>query len=108
MRTTEEKLNEIIRRETDIRRRRFRRQTTMLSFVSAAAAVLVIITAVGLLPQIKSNFAGSSTSAQYASAFSGEPAIGFILVMILAFALGVCITLLCVRVHRYNEREKRQ
>jgi hypothetical protein len=108
MRTTEEKLNEIKRRETHIRRRRFRRQTTVLSFASAAAAVLVIITAVGILPQIKSDFAGNSMSAQYASAFSGNPAIGFILVVILAFALGACITLLCVKVHRYNEREKRQ
>ena len=108
MRTNDEKLAEIKRRESAIRLQRSRRQTAVLSAVSAAAAVLIIITAAAILPDISSAPGSRGISAGYASIFSGSPAIGFILVVALSFALGVCVTLFCLKVRRRGGREKRQ
>lgn len=108
MRTTEEKISEIRRREAEIRQKRSQRHTIYLSFISAAAAVLLVMTAVNVLPQIIDHSAHLTMSAKYASVFANEPAIGFVLVVILAFALGVCVTLLGIKAHRHNEMEKRK
>jgi hypothetical protein len=108
MRTASEKLAEIKIREAEIRSRKMRRQTVALSFLSAAAAVLLVFAGLKMIPAIVGSDGDYDMSARYASIFSNDPAIGFILVIALAFALGVCVTLLCIKVHRHTEREKRK
>lgn len=108
MRTASEKLAEIKIREAEIRSRKMRRQTVALSFLSAAAALLLVIAGMKTIPLIIGSGSTYEMSERYASVFSNDPAIGFILVIALAFALGVCVTLLCIKVHRHTEREKRK
>jgi len=112
MRTADEKIAEIRRREEQIRRKKFRAHTIALSFVSAASAVLLVLFSAGMFMQI-SDHVGKivghySMDTRYASVFSNDPAIGFVLTIIFAFALGVCVTLLSVKIRRHSEREKRQ
>jgi len=107
MRTMEEKAAEIRRREEDLRNRKFRRHTIGLSALSAAAAVLLVTFSLSMFPEIGDGGNAAGVSVRYASIFSANPAIGFALIVVLAFALGVCVTMLVLKVHRHNERSRR-
>ena len=55
------------------------------------------------MPSVTARFSGADYyGGMTASLFTGE-SLGYLLVGLLAFALGVCVTVLCVRLH---ERER--
>ena len=102
MRTTDERLAAAKRRAEDIKRQERRR--SRIAAVSGAAACLAAILGLALaIPSVTARFSGADYyGGMTASLFSGE-SLGYLLVGLLAFALGVCVTVLCVRLH---ERER--
>ena len=51
------------------------------------------------MPSVTARFSGADYyGGMTASLFTGE-SLGYLLVGLLAFALGVCVTVLCVRLH---------
>jgi hypothetical protein len=106
MRTSEEKLTEIRRREKAIRAHRYHRSILLLSSASAAAVLFLVAALIRSVP-------GTGTgdyemSAGYASVFSDGSAAGAVLVVLVAFALGVCVTLLALKVHEHDRRDGRR
>lgn len=102
MRTTDERLAAAKRRAEEIKRQE-RSRRSRIAAVSGAACLAVILGLALTMPSVTARF----SSADYyggmtASLFSGE-SLGYLLVGLLAFALGVCVTVLCVRLH---ERER--
>lgn len=91
MRGSDEQLH-IVRQ----RAARLRRRQTLLKQGAAAAVCLVLIAALGLaLPRVSGRLAGPEGVA-FGSLVLGSPALGYIVLAILAFALGVFFTLLCI------------
>ena len=43
---------------------------------------------------------------RYGSLLLAAPYIGYVIVGILAFALGICVTLLCIRLKELREKER--
>ena len=93
MRNTDEQLKEIYSRAEKIRtRRRARARMT-----AAVCVCLVLIAALGFaMPPVRGELAAQE-GAVYGSLAASSPALGLIVIGVLAFALGVCVTLLCVR-----------
>ena len=55
------------------------------------------------MPSVTARFSGADYyGGMTASLFSGE-SLSYLLVGLLAFALGVCVTVLCVRLHERDE-----
>ena len=103
MRTTDERLAAAKRRAEEIKRQG-RSRRSRIAAVSGAAACLAAILGLALaMPSVTARFSGADYyGGMTASLFTGE-SLGYLLVGLLAFALGVCVTVLCVRLH---ERER--
>lgn len=91
--TTEEALAEIMRRRDQITLRRNRRACRVLS--GAVWALFTALVMVIVLFQEKA--ASISAGTLYGSFLLSPEAGGYVLVSVIAFALGVCVTLLCLR-----------
>ena len=109
MRSYEERVVETKRRIAKIEReKRLRRDK--ITMVSAAAACLVLLIGASLaMPGIAAraqagDYAGFETAA---SMYGGGAALGYIVIGLLAFLLGVCVTVLCFRIRQLS-RENAQ
>ena len=109
MRNPEERVAETKRRIAKIEReKRLRRDK--ITMVSAAAACLVLLIGASLaMPGIAAraqagDYAGFETAA---SMYGGGAALGYIVIGLLAFLLGVCVTVLCFRIRQLS-RENAQ
>ena len=102
MRTTDERLAAAKRRAEEIKRQE-RSRRSRIAAVSGAACLAVILGLALTMPSVTARFSGADYyDGMTASLFTGE-SLGYLLVGLLAFALGVCVTVLCVRLH---ERER--
>ena len=108
MRSHEERVAETKRRIAKIEReKRLRRNT--ITMASAVAACLVLLIGASLaMPGIAASiqtgdYSGFETAA---SMYGGGDALGYIIVGLLAFLLGVCMTILCFRLQQMERDEK--
>ena len=109
MRSYEERVAETKRRiAARQREKRLRRNTvTMASAVAACLALLIgaSLAMPGIAASIQTgDYSGFETAA---SIFHGGVALGYIVIGLLAFLLGVCVTVLCFRL-RQMSRENAQ
>ena len=107
MRSHEERVAETKRRIAKIEReKRLRRNT--ITMASAVAACLALLIGASLaMPGIAANiqtgdYAGFETAA---SIFHGGAALGYIVIGLLAFLLGVCVTVLCFRLRQMSRED---
>ena len=107
MRSHEERVAEAKRRIAKIEReKRLRRNT--ITMASAVAACLVLLIGASLaMPGIAAklqtgDYVGFETAA---SMYGGSAALGYIVIGLLAFLLGVCVTVLCFRLRQMNQED---
>ena len=107
MRSHEDRIAETKRRITKIEReKRLRRNT--ITIASAVAACLALLIGASLaMPGIAASiqtgdYSGFETAA---SIFHGGAALGYIVIGLLAFLLGVCVTVLCFRLRQMNRED---
>ena len=104
MRSLEERVAETKRRIAKIEREnRLRRNTIAMASAVAACLALLIgasLAMPGIAASIRTgNYSGFETAA---SIFHGGAALGYIVIGLLAFLLGVCVTVLCFRLRQMN------
>ena len=107
MRSHEERVAETKRRIAKMEReKRLRRNTiTMASAVAACLALLIgaSLAMPGIAASIQTgDYSGFETAA---SIFHSGAALGYIVIGLLAFLLGVCVTVLCVRLRQMNRED---
>ena len=107
MRSHEERVAETKRRIAQIEReKRLRRNTvTMASAVAACLALLIgaSLAMPGIAARAQAgDYAGFETAA---SMYGGGAALGYIVIGLLAFLLGVCVTVLCVRLRQMSRED---
>ena len=107
MRSHEERIAETKRRIAKIEQDKRRRRNT-ITMASAVAACLVLLIGVSIaMPGIAANlqtgdYSGFETAA---SIFRGGAALGYIVIGLLAFLLGVCVTVLCFRLRQMSRED---
>ena len=107
MRSHEERITEAKRRIAKTEReKRLRRNTvTMTSAVAACLALLIgaSLAMPGIAANIQTgNYSGFETAA---SIFHSGAALGYIVIGLLAFLLGMCVTVLCFRLRQMNRED---
>ena len=107
MRSHEERVAETKRRIAKMEReKRLRRNT--ITMASAVAACLVLLISASLaMPGIAASiqtedYSGFETAA---SIFHGSAVLGYIVIGLLAFLLGVCVTVLCFRLRQMSRED---
>ena len=110
MRSHEERIAEAKRRIAERQREQKLRRNKITMF-TAAAACLVLLAGVplamsGIAANIQAGgYAGFETAA---SIYGDSAALGYIIIGLLAFLLGVCVTVLCFRIRQMNWDEDEQ
>ena len=107
MRSHEERVVETKRRIAAMeRKKRLRRNTVTMASAVAACLVLLIgasLAMPGIAESIQTgNYSGFETAA---SIFHGGAALGYIVIGLLAFLLGVCVTVLCFRLRQMSRED---
>ena len=108
MRSHEERVAETKRRIAQIEREKRRRRNT-ITMASAVAACLVLLIGASLaMPGIAAkiqtgDYASFETAA---SMYGGGAALGYIIIGLLAFLLGVCVTVLCFRLRQMSREDE--
>ncbi len=106
MRSHEERVAETKRRIAARQRGKRRRRNTVTMASAVAACLAVLISASLAMPGIAANiqtgdYSGFETAA---SMYGGGAALGYIVIGLLAFLLGVCVTVLCFRIRQLQPR----
>ena len=109
MRSLEERVAETKRRIAARQREKRLRRNTITIASAVAACLALLIGASFAMPGIAANiqtgdYSGFETAA---SIFHGGAALGYIVIGLLAFLLGVCVTVLCFRIRQLS-RENAQ
>ena len=107
MRSHEERVAETKRRIAKIEReKRLRRNTITMAF-AVAACLALLIGATLAMPGIAANIQTGDYFGfeMAASIFHGGAALGYIVIGLLAFLLGVCVTVLCFRLLQMNRED---
>ena len=107
MRSHEERVAETKRRIAKMEREKQRRRNTITMVSAVAACLVLLIGASFAMPGIAANiqtgdYAGFETAA---SMYGGGAALGYIVIGLLAFLLGVCVTVLCFRLRQMNRED---
>ena len=107
MRSHEERVAETKRRIAKIEREKRRRRNTVTMASAVAACLALLIGASLAMPGIDASiqtgdYSGFETAA---SIFHGGAALGYIVIGLLAFLLGVCVTVLCFRLRQMSRED---
>lgn len=102
MRTQEERLEQIHKRTKEIQKKERRRRRYIWDAGCIAACVLLVFCLGMIMPQVTGQLQYTqmgTLSSGAASIFGNNGAQGYILMGILCFLLGVCVTILMYRLH---------
>ena len=106
MRSHEERVTETKRRIAKIEQEK-RLRHNMVTMASAVAACLVLLIGASFaMPGIAASIrTGDYSGFETAASMYGGGALGYIVIGLLAFLLGVCVTVLCFRLRQMNRED---
>lgn len=114
MRTNEERAA-LVRQRTETikeerRRKKRRSRMTVLGGVSLAACLCLLVAMGSAMPQITAGFGEATVShtSGAASLLAGSEALGYVIMAVFAFLLGICVTLLLHVIHRRQQRQRHE
>ena len=111
MRTNEERAALVRQRAKEIkeeqRRKKHKIQMAVLSGMSLTVCLCILVAIGSAMPQIISGFGETPVShtSGAASLLAGSEALGYVIMAIFAFLLGVCVTMLLHVIHRRQQRQ---
>lgn len=107
MRTNEDMLKAVHSRAAEMRRQKRRRQNILLGGGAAVFALAVIALLAANMPAVTERLAPENAAGMQASILTGSGMLGYAVVGILAFLLGVSVTVFCGLLrNRRDEEEK--
>ena len=105
MHGTDEQLREIMRRAETVKERRSMRKRLLGSAAASGVCAALLIAVCFCLPQL-AVMSWRTGIQQYGSLLLAAPYMGCVVVGVLAFALGVCVTLVCIHWRALRQREQ--
>ena len=107
MRSHEERAAAVKQRMAQIERQKRQRRNRLLALSSVAACLAVIVGVSFAMPGISEKLAaGNYTEYETAASIFGSSAVtGYIIIGLLAFVLGVCVTVLCFKLKAFWKKD---
>lgn len=107
MRTNEERIAAMHKRAAELKKETRHRHALILSAASVAACFMLVLALAVSLPGMNTAITAQDTGEMSASLFAGSGALGFIVIGIIAFLLGVSVTVFCSQLKKW-EKSKRE
>ena len=104
MRTTEERISAMHQRAAELKRERRKKQTFLAGGVSIAVCLaLVILLALWIPGSLSVHMAELPELGMSGSIFSNNYLLGYIIIAIIAFLLGISVTVFCFRLKKWRD-----
>lgn len=104
MHSTDEQLKEIMRRAETVKEKRVIKKRIRASAFAAAAFAALLIAVCIYIPKLDVVSDGSGMQ-RYGSLLIKAPYMGYVVVGVIAFALGICVTFLCINWKRLKQKD---
>ena len=110
MRANEERARLVHKRTAAIKRERQKKKQRALDIICIAACLILIVGIGSSMPGLAAGIPGVEVhhASGAASLVGSHAALGYILMGLMAFLLGVFVTVLLHRLHRRNERKQQE
>ena len=108
MRSHEERIAEVRRMIAEKERQKRRKQRRIVAISCIAACLAVIVGVSFVMPGIVGQIAPGTSSGfeTAATILGGGTTLGYMVIGLLAFILGVCVTILCFRIRQLDKEEQ--
>lgn len=110
MRMNEERAGLVRKRTAEIKREGQKKKQRALDIFGIATCLFLVVGLASLMPGWMAGITGGEVlhTSGAASLVGNHAALGFILMGLFSFLLGVCVTVLLYRLHRRNKRKKQE
>lgn len=111
MRTDEERINRMHARAAQLNRQKRTNKVKLMQAAGAVVSFAAVIMLAIFVPQSAALDSGNQTGqtgGMHASIFGDSAALGYIVVAIIAFLLGIAVTIFCFRLRKWQEEKDRQ
>ncbi len=105
MRSTDEQMREIMRRAEIVKEKRSARKRFQASAIASFACAVLLAAVCFCLPRL-TVLPYNADMRHYGSLLLAAPYTGYVVVGVLAFSLGVCVTLLCIHWKALKQKEQ--
>lgn len=109
MRNHEERLEEVQKRIAQVQYKQKQHRSYLMAVSSVAVCLVIIVGLASVMPGVVQDITVSDydTFKTTASIFTDGTTFGYLLIGLIAFALGVCVTILCLHIHNLQKEEKK-
>lgn len=107
MRSTDEQLQDIMKRAELLTEQRRLKKQFVLSALSVCACIVVLAVAVIFFSQLEPVAQESGDMQLYGSLLLVTPQMKYVIIAVLSLALGICSTLLCLRIRDLKRKERK-
>ena len=109
MRTNNERAALVQKRTAEIKRKRQKKKQRALDMICIVACLILVVGIGSFMPALMVAPGSEVCHASgAASLVASHGALGYILMGLMAFLLGVCVTVILYRLHRNNERKQQE
>lgn len=98
-------LERVHQRAAEIEKQRIRRRIRLIRTASAAAGAAAVVIIALLMPKVLPE-ADMNPVTMQASIFSGSRSLGYIVVGLFSFMLGISVTVLCFKLKQYFGKQE--
>ena len=107
MRTHEERIAAMHSRAAELNKAQRKRKVRIMQFAGSAVAFAATIMLAVFMPRI-SDFETNTNAWPTGSVFADSGALGYIVIAIIAFLLGVALTMFCIRLSEWQKRKDKE
>lgn len=109
MRTSEERIAALHQRAAELEMEKRKHKVQMIQAISVTVCFVAVILLALILPGISGNFSQKvGSSGMSASIFSNSIVLPYIVIGILAFLLGISVTVFCIRLKKWQDDKDRE
>ena len=106
MRTSEERVQELHRRMNAMEKARNYRRYRFICAAACTACLTITVVMALVIAQLPIQAPGEAVGSATASIFLNHAALGYVVVALLAFCLGVLVTLFCFRMKKHMKEKE--
>ena len=111
MLTNEERIARMHERAAEIRKKEHSRKVKIVQIASMGASLAAVIVLAVFMPALSPDMpdaAGGQSVDLNASIFAESGALGYIVIAIIAFLLGACVTAFCFHLKRWQSKKEQE
>ena len=105
MRSTDDQLREIMKRSELVKEKKASKRATLSYALSACACIALLVVTALHMPGL-SQAETSEAQGHYGSLMLNTSYMGYVVIGVIAFLLGICLTLLCTRIVDKRKKER--